>query len=43
MAVNTQGKWQFKPSAEYQLLGGDVLMVMASADARLRMEAIVKS
>jgi voltage-gated potassium channel len=43
MAVNTLGKWQFKPSAEYQLLGGDVLMVMASADARSRMEAIVKS
>ncbi|TNC99438.1 MAG: TrkA-N domain protein [Gallionellaceae bacterium] len=42
MAVNTQGKWYFKPSADYLLHGGDVLMVMASVAARARMEAIAQ-
>lgn len=43
MAVNTQGKWYFKPNTDYLLHGGDVLMVMASVAARARMEDIVKS
>lgn len=42
MAVNNQGKWQFKPTADYLLHGGDVLMVMASATARKRMEELVQ-
>jgi voltage-gated potassium channel len=42
MAVNTQGKWHFKPTADYLLHGGDVLMVMASVAARARMEEIAQ-
>jgi len=42
MAVNSQGKWYFKPAADYLLHGGDVLMVMASVAARARMEEIAK-
>jgi voltage-gated potassium channel len=42
MAVCTQGKWQFKPAADYQLHEGDVLMVMASVAARARMEEIAR-
>jgi voltage-gated potassium channel len=42
MAVNTQGKWHFKPTADYLLHGGDVLMVMASSEARKRMEELAQ-
>ncbi len=42
MAVNTQGKWHFKPTSDYLLHGGDILMVMASAAARKRMEALAQ-
>lgn len=42
MAVNTQGKWHFKPTSDYLLHGGDILMVMASSAARKRMETLAQ-
>jgi voltage-gated potassium channel len=42
MAVNTQGKWHFKPTSDYLLHGGDILMVMASSAARKRMEELAR-
>lgn len=42
MAVNSKGKWHFKPNSDYLLHGGDVLMVMASSEARKRMEELTQ-
>jgi voltage-gated potassium channel len=42
MAVHHQGTWHFKPTADYLLHGGDILMVMATSLARARMENLTQ-
>jgi voltage-gated potassium channel len=42
LAVQRGGEWQFNPTAQHIVNGGDVLMVMASAEGRLRLEQLMQ-
>jgi voltage-gated potassium channel len=42
LAIRQQGNWQLNPSAQQVVKSGDVLMVMASVEARRRLEQLMQ-
>lgn len=41
LALQHKGRWQFNPASHQQLHGGDMLMVMATADGRQQLERLL--
>jgi voltage-gated potassium channel len=42
LAMRCDGNWLLNPSAQHAMQGGDVLMVMATAKGRIRMEQLLR-
>ena len=42
LAVRHAGDWVFNPPAQYTVHGGDVLMVMATSEGRMRLEQLMQ-
>lgn len=42
LAMRRDGNWLLNPSAQHAMRGGDVLMVMATAEGRIRLEQLLR-